>query len=220
MYSRVFNAIGTLAIAIGIALAGFVGYEYWWTNNTAAEIQEIQRDEVLHQWSTNTTSPFGDLGLIPLQIGETFALMYIPRLRNEVWGMPVIEGTEDEHLARGIGHYPLTAQPGQVGNFVTFGHRTTHGQPYSNIDLLRDGDQVFVQTESNWFVYTLKVDAIVEPTDVWVMRSRPLEHARVPQMKNKHLITLITCTPRHSIAERWVWWGDLTEVRAADDSPL
>ena len=220
MYSRVFNAIGTLAIAIGIALAGFVGYEYWWTNNSSAQIQQIQRDEVLQEWSTNTTSPFGDIGYIPLQIGETFALMYIPRLRNEVWGLPVIEGTDAEQLASGIGHYPLTAQPGQVGNFVTFGHRTTHGQPYANIDLLRDGDQVFVRTESNWFIYTLKFDAIVEPTDVWVMRSRPLEHARVPQMKNKHLITLITCTPRHSIAERWVWWGDLSEVRAANDSPL
>ena len=220
MYSRVFNAIGTLAFAIGIALMGFLGYQFWWTNDTAAQIQEIQRDEVLYQWSTNTTSPFGDIGQSQLKIGETFALMYIPRLRNEVWGMPVLEGTEDKQLASGIGHYPLTALPGKVGNFSTFGHRTTHGQPYSNIDLLRNGDQVFVRTESNWYIYTLKADAIVLPTDVWVMHSHALENARVEQNLSDSIITLITCTPRYSTEQRWVWWGDLTEVRDLEDSPL
>jgi sortase A len=107
-----------------------------------------------------------------------------------------------------------------VGNFVTFGHRTTHGQPYAHVELLEVGDQVFVQTEKNWFIYTLTMDGIVLPTDTWVMRSKALENARVRKSPSNRIITLITCTPRHSTKQRWVWWGQLTEVRDAGDSPL
>jgi sortase A len=203
-----------------MALGAFIAYEFVWTNNESAQIQQIERDAVLYKWSTNTTNPFGETYPISPLKGETIALMYIPRLRNDVWGTPVLEGVDAQQLSGGIGHYPHTAGPGEEGNFSTFGHRTTHGQPYSNIDLLRNGDQVFVRTESNWHIYTLKVDAIVLPTDVWVMHSHALENARIEQNLSDSIITLITCTPRYSTELRWVWWGDLTEVRDLEDSPL
>jgi sortase (surface protein transpeptidase) len=52
------------------------------------------------------------------------------------------------------------------------------------------------------------------------MRSKALENARVRKSPSNRIITLITCTPRHSTKQRWVWWGQLTEVRDAGDSPL
>jgi sortase A len=211
---------GVLSLVCAVALGAFLVYQLTWTNNQSAQIQQIERDAVINLWSTNTTSPFGNALASPLRKGDVFALMYIPRLRNDVWGMPIIEGTDAEQLSGGVGHYPLTAVPGEVGNFATFGHRTTHGKPYTNIDLLETGDQVFVQTENNWFVYTLILDAIVLPTDVWVMHSNALENARVRQEPSNRIITLITCTPRHSIKQRWVWWGQLTDVRDSEDSPL
>jgi sortase A len=220
MLTRAIRILGILSLACGVMLGGFLAYQYLWTNGTSAQIQQIERDETLFKWNTNTTAPFAQMEPTPHKKGETIALMYIPRLREEVWGMPVLEGTDAEQLSGGIGHYLLTAGPGEVGNFVTFGHRTTHGQPYSRIELLEVGDKVYVQTENKWFVYTLKVDTIVEPTDTWVMRSRALEHARISGITSKHLITLITCTPRHSTKQRWVWWGTLTEVRDREDSPL
>lgn len=220
MLARAIKLTGVLLLVCGIAIGAFLAYEFVWTNNQSSQIQQIERDSILYKWSTNTTSPFGDTDPVPAAKGETIALMYIPRLRNEVWGMPIIEGTDAEQLSGGVGHYPLTAEPGEEGNFATFGHRTTHGQPYAHIELLKTGDQVFVQTERNWFVYTLIVDAVVLPTDTWVMHSHALENARVKQDPSNHIITLITCTPRHSTKHRWVWWGQLSEVRDFEDSPL
>jgi sortase A len=220
VFARAIKLTGVLFLACGIALGAFLTYEFVWTNNESAQIQKIERDAVLYKWSTNTTSPFGETERIPPVKGETIALMYIPQLRNQVWGTPVLEGVDAQQLSGGIGHYPLTADPGQVGNFVTFGHRTTHGQPYAHVELLEVGDQVFVQTEKNWFIYTLTMDGIVLPTDTWVMRSKALENARVRKSPSNRIITLITCTPRHSTKQRWVWWGQLTEVRDAGDSPL
>jgi sortase A len=220
VFARAIKLTGVLFLACGIALGAFLAYEIVWTNNESAQIQQIERDGALQEWSTNTTTPFGDSVSAPMRKGDVFALMYIPRLRSEIWGTPILEGTDAEQLSGGIGHYLLTSQPGEVGNFATFGHRTTHGQPYAHVELLQPGDQIFVRTEKNWFVYTLIVDAIVEPTDVWVMRSSALKNARVKDSFSNRIITLITCTPRHSTKQRWVWWGDLTEVREVDNSPL
>ena len=220
MVARAIRLIGALSLVMAVALSGFLAYEYWWTNNSASQIQDIQREQFLHNVVTETTSPFGESLTTQVRKGDVFALMYIPRLREEVWGMPILEGVDDQQLANGIGHYPLTAKPGEKGNFATFGHRTTHGQPYSSIQLLETGDEIYVRTNEKWFVYELIVDTIVLPTDVWVMRSRALENSRVKHDTNGKLITLITCTPRHSTKQRWVWWGHLSEVRELEDSPL
>lgn len=220
LFSRGIKLLAYLAISIGLVLAGFLAYEMWWTNSASQTLQESGRSEILFKWSQDLDPPFADLEYTPYTPGEVFALMYIPRLREHVWGTPILEGVEAVQLASGIGHYPLTAQPGKQGNFVTFGHRTTHGQPFSNIERLQVGDLVIIRTQTKWYVYTLKIDQIVQPTDVWIMRSRPLQHSRAPVFSNTSLITLITCTPRHSTAQRWVWWGDLTEVRELSDSPL
>ena len=45
--------------------------------------------------------------------------------------VPVVEGVGCDDLARGVGHYPETARPGEVGNFAVAGHRATNGEPFA-----------------------------------------------------------------------------------------
>jgi LPXTG-site transpeptidase (sortase) family protein len=52
------------------------------------------------------------------------------------------EGVFDEILIRGPGHWPGTPVPGEVGNSVLSGHRTTYSHPFGNLDLLERGDKV------------------------------------------------------------------------------
>ncbi len=60
----------------------------------------------------------------------------------------IVEGTEPRRqLEKGPGHYRGTALPGQVGNFAVAGHRVGKGEPFLNLDQLRAGDAVIVETK-------------------------------------------------------------------------
>jgi len=66
-----------------------------------------------------------------------------------------VQGTTDGDLDRGPGHYVSSQLPGQIGNFAVAGHRVGKGEPFLNLDKLRPGDKIVVQTASNWYVYSV-----------------------------------------------------------------
>jgi LPXTG-site transpeptidase (sortase) family protein len=119
---------------------------------------------------------------------------------------------QSKQLNSGIGHYPQSQIPGEEGNFSLFGHRNSHGQPLINIQELQVGDEVIVETEDFWFVYTLKHNKIVRPSATWVTGSNRLPELDLAEDEPFNVITLITCEPRHSTEKRWVWWGVLKAV--------
>jgi sortase A len=140
--------------------------------------------------------------------GTGFALLYIPRLRDKVWGLPIHQGVGKDVLAQGAGHYRATAMPGQVGNFAIAAHRSTHDEPFANFPDLRTGDKVYVETRTEWFVYTLsKDDPNLRPSDVWVVEPVP---GRPGARPTQQLMTMTTCTPRYGSTGRWAWWASLT----------
>jgi LPXTG-site transpeptidase (sortase) family protein len=160
----------------------------------------------------STIAP-GEIGPINAPTNqEAFALLYIPRIGNDVWATPIFEGVQSKQLNSGIGHYPQSQIPGEDGNFSLFGHRNSHGQPLINIQELQAGDEVIVETKDFWFVYTLKHDKIVRPSATWVTGVNRLPELGLAADEPYEVITLITCEPRHSTDKRWVWWGVLKAV--------
>ena len=139
---------------------------------------------------------------------EGVGFLYIPRLRDKVWGAPIMDGTTSQDLARGVGLFEGSARPGMYGNTVLSGHRTTYGKPFDRIENLRAGDKVVIETRDKWYVYVLVRDAIVASDEVWVVGNQPI----VELAGAGSIVTLMTCTPRGSTAKRWVWWGTLTET--------
>lgn len=202
VFGEVIITFGILAVLFGI-------YQLWWTNVTsAAETSAAQRQaEAFFASDQSGTNP---------AIGTPFALMYIPRLRDHVWATPVIQGVSKAELARGVGHYPASAMPGQVGNFAVAGHRATHGEPFAYFDQLRSGDRVFVRTRDAWFTYELLRDRIVDPSEVWTIGPRPLGPNAFPSDK---LITLTTCNPRWASTQRWIFWGVQRDEQPASSVP-
>jgi len=214
--SRVWSAVGVLGellITVGVLLLLFVAYQLMWTNVTAQRASDQIATDLQDSWAipaTDGSSDPDDPGEDPQarpEIGDAFALMYISRLSDKVWGMPVLESVGLPDLARGIGHYPTTQLPGEKGNFAVAAHRATNGEPFRDIDQLRVGDKVFVETQDSWFEYTLRRDQIVSPSDTWVIDPVPGDPGAKP---TDRLITLTTCNPRWGSTTRWVWWGDLT----------
>ncbi|MCB1028958.1 MAG: class E sortase, partial [Microthrixaceae bacterium] len=84
--------------------------------------------------------------------------------------VPVVEGVDLGSLSHGVGHWPGTAGPGEVGNMVIAGHRTTHGAPFRRLDELAVGDEVTIGVADRDVVYRVTGTEIVDPDDVEVAR--------------------------------------------------
>ncbi|MBP7973039.1 MAG: class E sortase [Candidatus Nanopelagicales bacterium] len=199
--------VGELLITAGAVMLLFVVYQLWWTNVIADQRTE-QAAQRAEQLLDAPKPPEWTGGQPPT--GTAFALMYIPRLRDHVWRLPVIQGVGLDQLAEGIGHYPKTAMPGQVGNFAVAGHRATHGEPFAEFDRLQDGDKVYVKTREAWYVYQLYRDKIIAPDEKWVINPQPFGAQPEPDQR---LITLTTCNPRWASWQRWAYWGKLVESK-------
>ncbi len=130
--------------------------------------------------------------------GAAFALIRIPKIEALQDGWNVVEGVSSQDLRNGAGHMPNTALPGQPGNAVISGHRTTWGQPFRDLDALDPGDRIEVDTALGTHIYEVKEIRIVKPTDVWV--TDPREGA---------WLTLTTCNPEFSARERLVISAEL-----------
>jgi len=122
-------------------------------------------------------------------------VMRVPRVGLEA---VVVAGVETETLKMGPGLMPGTPMPGQPGNTVISGHRTTYGRPFFDFDLLVPGDRVEVTTAIGLHVYQVRESFIVEPTDVWVTEDKP-----------GGWLTLTTCNPKFSARERLIISAEL-----------
>lgn len=221
---KVLRILGSMCIGGAVFFAGVIINRLWISNYFSDKAAEQSREELLASWNrpTETTIPFlapastiapGEIGPINTPTNqEAFALLYIPRIGNDVWATPIFEGVQSKQLNSGIGHYPQSQIPGEDGNFSLFGHRNSHGQPLINIQDLQVGDEVIVETKDFWFVYTLKHDKIVRPSATWVTGKSRLPELDLAADEPYKVITLITCEPRHSTDKRWVWWGVLKAV--------
>ena len=133
-------------------------------------------------------------------IHEPFAQIRIPAIERLVDGWTVVEGVRRDDLRNGAGHMPWTPLPGQPGNAVISGHRTTYGAPFHELDTLRAGDRIEVDTALGTHVYEVRDSFVVRPTDVWVTEPRP-----------GAWLTLTTCNPRFSARERLVVQAELID---------
>ena len=105
----------------------------------------------------------------------------------------VVEGVSPGDLRRGAGHMPGTAIPGQPGNAVISGHRTTYGAPFFHLERLVPGDLITVTTVAGTHAYQVVQSMVVGPTEMWVTE----------QWQGSWL-TLTTCNPRFSARQRLV----------------
>jgi sortase A len=208
------RGLGELFITAGIVVLLFVAYQAVWTNYEAHRAADRVADDIRDDW---TRPPRGTTGsdATPATTGVGFAFLHIPRLGKR-WSVPVVEGVALPDLARGVGHYPKTAGPGEVGNFAVAGHRATNGEPFAALDKIRKGDVVVAETRESWFTYVVDRTRIVAPDAIWVLDPVPGRPSATP---TRPLLTLTTCNPRWASYERLIVFGHLLESRAKTDGP-
>jgi sortase A len=130
--------------------------------------------------------------------GERFADLIIPKLDLR---LPVVEGTGEKELRKGIGHYTDSVLPGEPDNAVLAGHR----ESFRDIGRLKKGDRIIVETrDEGTFVFSVKKTWVTDKDD----RSVIVSH-------DETLLTLITCYPFNYIGaapERYIVQAELAEI--------
>jgi sortase A len=209
------RGLGELLITAGLVLLLFVVYQLVWTNVVARQAQGEVADRIRDAWQRPTGRTEPRLDLAKVDFGEGFAFLRIPRLGRD-YSVPVVQGVGLDDLARGVGHYPRSAGPGEVGNFAVAGHRATNGEPFAYLDRLRKGDVVVAETRTQWFTYVVDRTRIVLPTDTWVIDPVPGRPRATP---TERLLTLTTCNPRWSSTQRLIVFGHLESSRPKSEGP-
>jgi sortase A len=233
----VLRGVGQTLITLGLVVLLFVVYEVWVTNWFSEAKQSKVHTALEQAWQdgVDPLSAPNDQSGIP--IGEGIANIYIPRLGQD-YHFTIVQGTDDASLAKGPGHYLGTQLPGQVGNFAVAGHRVGKGEPFLNLDHLRPGDAVIIQTKSEWFVYRVIGNAstgeaglaatdangvpgreIVDPSDGQVLSPVP-DHPDETATPNDRYMTMTTCHPKFTANQRMVVHAQLdTSLTTASIGP-
>lgn len=109
------------------------------------------------------------------------------------------DGVVDESVERGPGHWPGTPWPGEPGNSVFAGHRTTFTRPFADLDLLDAGQRVIAQVRNG------------PKTTYRILRTTVVSEAeyvdfvlKQPRNGDVRMITLFACTPKGSRTHRIV----------------
>ena len=127
--------------------------------------------------------------------GDSIGSLIIPMLDLE---LPIIQGTNDKELDKGVGHFLQSVLPGENDNSVLSGHRETYFKDLGNLEI---GDLLVAQTSAGKFTYKVSGTRIVSEDDRTVIV--PTDHA---------VLTLTTCYPFDFIGsapERYIVSADL-----------
>lgn len=119
---------------------------------------------------------------------------------------PFFEGVTLTAIDRGPSHWPGTAMPGELGNVVVAGHRTTRTRPFWDLDLVQPGDElIFTMADGARHVYALDRVEIVDD-----------EAMHIVDQSYGYRATLFACHPKGSARQRIVGHFTLRESTPAE----
>lgn len=208
-------AIGAVLAFAGAAMLGVVAYQAFAPDPAAREAAAAAAFELQDEWSAGPVSTEIADNPMTRPLGKGFAILRVPALGSD-WAAVIVEGVQDEDLLGKVGHFKRSAEPGRVGNFALAAHRLTRGSLFRDMDRVRKGDRVIVETRTHWFVYVVTGRKIIRPEDIDVIAPVPFKPGETPV---KAVITLTTCHPWYSSTSRLAVFGELAEARLKSMGP-
>ncbi len=197
---KIWRIIGAVLMAAGLILLGYAGWQkalvayhqYQLRKNYAEteEIPETVEEEtfervVIREWQPmRIIIPKIDVDLV-VQQGDVFDM---------------------ELHDKGPVHFGMSDLPStEGGNTAIAGHRGTRWGFFTDVDLLEEGDEIYLDVAGYRFIYLVEWIKIVDPYDWSVIDSTDYP-----------AITLQTCEPKYSSAtHRLIVRGALDRVTAA-----
>lgn len=207
------GVLGEVFITAGVLVLAFLGWQVWLNDIIVGNEQQQVAEELSGSWDKGEGSapapvdrPDPGEPLVVAAPGNAvqFATLIVPRFGPQ-WEKPVAEGVGvHDVLTDGIGHYPGTQMPGEIGNAAFAAHRTGWGAPFGDIGNFQVGDSIYLETADGWYRYVFRSFEYVMPTGVDVL-------SPVPQAPDAaaadRIITLTSCNPKTTAAERIIAYG-------------
>jgi sortase A len=202
--------VSGLTILLFLAGGGMFSYPFFTDIYTEQFIQGRLADEFvgievddIDAWEASVSS------------GDALTRIAIPGIDVDTL---VVSGTSPAALRAGAGHYPNTPLPGQVGNVGIAGHRTTYGRPFNRVDELSVGDEIWLQTPIGDYRYEViepPTGGDCAPYDGTENSAACITHPRdweVVAPSDDALLTLTTCHPKGSAAQRMIVRAELVDA--------
>ncbi len=144
----------------------------------------------------------------PIKPVVSFYKLSIPRLG--ITNANVAIGGED--LAQSLIQYPGTANPGQIGNAVIFGHSvlpsfynpTNYLTIFSTLPTLGQGDIISISYDGITYKYQVEEKYEVDPTDIAIL----------DQDDSDSFLSLVTCVPPGLQTRRLIIKARIVPVRS------
>jgi len=168
---------GTLLMAIGMIVVAIAIFQY--IEHQVKMKQALAKAEALVESSplkdASETKPSASSVAASESLSErpkfspkendVIGTLHIPKIEAE---LPIIEGTEEEMLQQGVGHYLTSAFPSDGEQIVLSGHRDTVFRDFAKLEL---GDRFIVKMPYGTFHYEISSTEIVDQDDTSVIRS-------------------------------------------------
>ncbi len=199
------TALRRSLVGLTVVLVGAAGVSAswpFWTDRYQTRLQvrlERQLDEKVDDPVAAEAFAAGQV-----RRGDSLTRLRAPSIGVDV---VVVEGTSQDALRAGAGHYPETALPCGAGNVAIAGHRTTYGKPFNRLDEVPVGAEITLETPVGTCRYRVDEPAfVVTPDQVDVVA--PTDHGQ---------LTLTTCHPKGSARQRLVLHAVLVGEPLLDD---
>lgn len=154
--------VAAVMMVSGVLLIGDATATLLWQEPVSAFIAERNQAE-LEDALANPPRRVVERKPLP---GDAIARIEIPSIGVSEY---VVEGTDTDDLRKGPGHYADTPQFGQPGTTAIAGHRTTYGAPFREIDKLKPGQRILVETPNARYAYRVTDNRIVDDQDLSVL---------------------------------------------------
>lgn len=210
---RIVGILGRIFVGAGLVLLFYTAYLLWGTGlYTSQEQQAATREVEANPLVAQEDVSAGDIPPAkpaePLPLGSPLWTLEIPKIGVET---VVVQGVGREELKKGPGHFPSCAEapgtrdcvqeasyPGEPGNVALSGHRTTYGAPFFNLQQLEQGDVIDIVSGPARYRYRVREQLIVDPVGGF----------SVVEQHGRDELTLTTCHPRFSAAQRLIVHAD------------
>ena len=187
--------VGFGLLISGVALIGYAAFQIHWHHASAEEALAIAEEMITTQKESDQadSESVGELyktGALRYQVDDVIGILSIPALEETY---PIIEGTDEEMLMKGVGHYATTALPGGNEQILLSGHK---GTVFQRLGELQPGDRFIVDMGYGSYEYEMRESEIVAADDTTVITPR-----------GEEVLTLSTCYPFSyigSASERYI----------------
>ena len=218
------EVLSDVLITIGVVVLFFYVWYIWLGDLVSGAQQDSAASSLSESWESQTLGviefdratgssegairPHKPPVLQPPAPGTSFATIIIPRFGKHF--QRTIEESVDlktvlNDSSTGVGHYTSSSPLGAVGNFALAAHRGTFGASFGQIDQLRVGDRIYIETEKGWYVYRFRNMEFVYASESTVLNDVP----KSTIVAKERILTMTTCHPKQTISERFVAYSVL-----------